>query len=140
MYHPITIVSEALDALSRGDIERHLMYIADDVVLQEVVAGDVETAIRGRDAYTEFVTELKEAGVLTGFEIGGGGPTGDSWVRAVMHAREVLEYEDGTVEPPSIVSSDEFVEVRQGLIHSMMIFGRGGSEPGYAFSVSQPNE
>lgn len=94
---PITLVGDAMRALTFKAIDLHVSYVADDITIEELYAGSTPPrVIRGKDAYRDHIgllATLPDGEGITSFEVVPTGPPGEAdptWVRVVLHVRSVI--------------------------------------------------
>lgn len=106
------LVERALCALLRGEVAAHLAYCSDDLLLEQVIAGQRQPPVRGKEAYVAFLASWPLFQHRRGYDILGpdtaapqvfprpssrvNAPAQWTWVRASLWVETPLAGEDVT--------------------------------------------
>ena len=123
----VTLVGNALLALGMRDLEGHLMYFADDLVIGEGFAGP--QLGQGKAAYRALVEQFNQLPEGTGLIEYVATPMPDTssddlvWIHAAIRVRKVHRGPDGEIFPGT-EEADWFFAVQDDKIRIIKAFAR----------------
>lgn len=123
----VTLVADALQAVANRDIDRHMMYFADDIVMEQGFG--YAHSVHGKAAYREHVTQFRQLPAGTGliaFEVLAAPDLSTDnliWSHAVLHHRNLIHGPDGGLLTTTDVS-DGFFAVEDNKIKIIKGFAR----------------